>query len=135
MKGSLGSLDANILLRLVLNDVADQHKMALRLVDGSDGHFEVADTAFIEVAFVLERDYKFARSEIQETIEGIISSPKINCNLNLFTKALPLFIAHRSLSFEDCCLAVYAEQNDAQPLWTFDQQLAKHAPQAKLLTV
>ena len=58
---------------------------------------------------------------------------QINCNQALFEKALALFIAHANLSFEDCCLAAYAQITDAEPLWTFDKKLANQAPSAKLI--
>lgn len=130
-----GSLDANVLLRLLLNDVADQHQSVLNLFQHASGQFAVSDTAIIETVFVLERNYKFTRTAIVETIEGLMSLAEINCNRPLFLKALPLFSKYSSLSFEDCCLAVYAELNEAKPLWTFDQKLAKQAPSARLVPI
>lgn len=128
-----GSLDANVLLRLLLNDVSNQHAAAKNLFQNASGQFAVADTAMIEVAFVLERYYKFARADIAEAVEGLMSLTEINCNRVLFEKALPLFVKNPSLSFEDCCLAIYAELNNAKPLWTFDEKLAKQAPSARLV--
>src|SRR5215471_531567 len=128
-----GSLDANVLLRLLLNDIPDQHTAVEKLLQKSSGQLAVADTAIIEVVFVLERHYAFMRSVISEAIEGLMSLAEINCNRTLFEKALPLFVGHPSLSFEDCCLASYADLNGAKPLWTFDQKLAKQAPSAKLV--
>ena len=128
-----GSLDANVLLRLLLNDVPDQHEAVEALFRKSSRQFAVADTAVIEVAFVLERHYSFSRSAIAEGIEGLMSLTEINCNRALFTKSLPLFIKSPSLSFEDCCLATYAELNDAKPLWTFDRKLASQTSNAKLV--
>jgi predicted nucleic-acid-binding protein len=135
MTMSSGSLDANVLLRLLLNDIADQHQSVVNLFQHTSGQFAVADTAIIETVFVLERNYKFTRTAIVETIEGVMSLTEINCNRPLFLKALPLFSKYSALSFEDCCLAVYAELNDAKPLWTFDQKLAKQAPSTKLVPV
>lgn len=128
-----GSLDTNVLLRLLLNDVVDQHEAALRLLRGVSGQLAVADIAVIEIAFVLERHYSFTRLAISEAVEGLMSLREINCNRVLFEKALPLFVHSPSLSFEDCCLAMYAEINDAQPLWTFDRKLASQVPSVKLL--
>lgn len=128
-----GSLDANVLLRLLLNDIADQHQEVVRLFQNVSGQFAVADTAIIETVFVLERNYEFTRSAITETIEGLMSLTEINCNRPLFLKALPLFTKYPALSFEDCCLAVYAELNNAKPLWTFDRKLAKQAPNTQLV--
>lgn len=128
-----GSLDANVLLRLLLNDVPGQNTAAIKLLQDADGQFAVADTAIIEVVFVLERHYEFSRAQIAEAVKGLMSLPEINCNRELFVATLPLFTKHSALSFEDCCLAKYAELNDAKPLWTFDQKLANQAASAKLV--
>lgn len=72
-------------------------------------------------------------STITEAIEGLLALPSINCNRALFETVLPLWNEHPKLSFEDCCLAVYAELNQAQPLWTFDQKLAAQAVGCKLV--
>ena len=128
-----GSLDANVLLRLLLNDVPDQHQASLQLLQDSAGQFAVADIAIIEIVFVLGKNYGFSRREIVEAIEGLMSLTKINCNQALFEKALPLFSKSPGLSFEDCYLASYAELNEANPLWTFDRKLAHQAQSASLI--
>lgn len=134
MTVSAGSLDANVLLRLLLNDIPDQHTAVEALFQKARGQFAVADTAIIEVAFVLERHYTFSRSAIAEAVDGLMSLTEINCNRTLFERALQLFTKNSSLSFEDCCLATYAEIDNAKPLWTFDQKLAKQASSANLVS-
>lgn len=133
MANFAGSLDANVLLRLLLNDVPKQHAAAIKLMEISTDQFAVADTAIIEVVFVLERHYQFSRPQIKEAIDGLASLPSLNCNRELLSGALPLYARHQKLSFEDCCLAVYAELNNALPLWTFDIKLAHQARGAKLV--
>ncbi len=133
MPTSSGSLDANVLLRLLLNDVPDQHAAVESLFENSVGQFAVADTAVIEIVFVLERHYKFSRPAIADAVEGLMSLTGVTCNRALFEKALPLFTRNPGLSFEDCCLATYAELNNAKPLWTFDRKLANQIHAAKLL--
>lgn len=130
-----GSLDANVLLRLLLNDIPDQHVAVEKLFQKASGQFAVADAAVIEVVFVLERHYEFSRQATVDAIEGLVSLTEINCNRTLFDKALPLFVKNSSLSFEDCCLSVYAELNNAKPLWTFDRKLASKTPNAKLVAL
>jgi predicted nucleic acid-binding protein len=130
-----GSLDANVLLRLLLNDVVAHHNAALKLFQGATGQFAVADTAIIELVFVLARHYGLARTEVAEAVEGLMALPELSCNRSLFGKALPLFVKNPKLSFEDCCLAAYAELNAAEPLWTFDQKLANQAASARLVPV
>lgn len=128
-----GSLDTNVLLRLLLNDVPDQHRLALELFHRATGQLVVSDTAVIEIVFVLCRLYKFSRTQAADAIEGLMALRELNLNRTLFEKALPIFVKHLSLSFEDCCLVAYAQINDAKPLWTFDRKLAAQAPSAKLL--
>jgi predicted nucleic-acid-binding protein len=130
-----GSIDTNIVLRLLINDVPEQHQAALRLFNSAQGQLEVADIAFMEVVFVLQKGYEFSRKQVATAIEGIMAIPKFNCNRKLLKLALKLFLEHPALSFEDCCLSVYAELNKAVPLWTFDKKLAQQAVNAKLLPV
>jgi predicted nucleic-acid-binding protein len=128
-----GSLDANVLLRLLLNDVPEQHNAALELFHSASNQFAVSDTAVIEVVFVLCHSYKFTRGQAEEAIEGLMKLKELNFNRTLFEKALPVFVKHPGLSFEDCCLAMYALLNGAEPLWTFDKKLANQVSTTKLL--
>lgn len=128
-----GSIDTNVLLRLLLQDVPHQHVAALGLLKGTNGQLHVADAVFIETAFVLERHYKFARQAISEAFEVLVAMAELNFNRPLIHGAMPLFVKHPALSIEDCCLAMYAELNNAEPLWTFDKKLANQAPSAKLV--
>ncbi len=128
-----GSLDANVVLRLLLNDVPKQHKAAVDLLTGTTSQFAIADVAIMEVVFVLCRAYEFSREQAAEAIDGLMKLGGINCNRSLFAKALPLFVEHPALSFEDCCLATYAQLNRAEPLWTFDKKLANQASSVQLI--
>lgn len=118
-----GSLDANILLRLLLDDVPHQHAAAIRLLaDG--GRFAVSDTALIEVNFVLGRAYGLTRDQQNEAIVGLLQQPQIVGNIDLFTAAFVIYCGHPKLSFEDCYLVSRAQANGDEPLWTFDKKLA-----------
>ncbi len=130
-----GSFDTNVLLRLLLNDIPEQRIAIKKLLSHAVNQFAVADTVIIELVFVLDRHYGFSRLQITEAVDGLMKLREINCNRTLFERALPLYIDHPSLSFEDCCLAIYAQLNDAEPLWTFDKKLANQAPSAKLIVL
>lgn len=133
MNNTSGSLDTNVLLRLILNDLPVQHQAVATLFEHSSAAFQVADVAIIEVAYVLTKNYGYSRSQAVEIISGLLFLPKINCNRVVFTQALRLFIKHQSWSFEDCYLATSAMLNDAEPLWTFDKKLAKQVANARLV--
>lgn len=117
-----GSLDANVLLRVILGDVPEQRTQAIQLL--STGEFMVADTAAIETLFVLGRNYKMTRESATRVVGEFLRQSNIHCNHALLTKASSLYVAHPALSFEDCCLAAYAEIQKALPLYTFDRKLA-----------
>jgi predicted nucleic acid-binding protein len=121
-------------LRFLLGDVPHQYTAVAKLLKGrGSGNLHVADIAFVETAFVMERAYGMVRPDIVRALGGFMALPVIQCNSVLFEKVLPEFAAHPALSMEDCCLAAYAELNNAQPLYTFDRKLANQANGAKFL--
>ncbi|MFC5931256.1 PIN domain-containing protein [Cryobacterium melibiosiphilum] len=118
-----GSLDANVVLRLLLNDVPDQHAAAVSLLL-TGGPFFVSDIAVIETVFVLGRAYGLTRDQQRDSIHSLMILPQIVANVLLHDRALSLYVAHPKLSFEDCCLVTAADLTSHQPLWTFDRKLA-----------
>jgi predicted nucleic-acid-binding protein len=119
----------------LLNDIPKQHIATKALLSQATYQFAIADTTIVELVFVLDRYYGFSRSQTTEAVKGLMKLKEIHCNSALFDRALPLYIKHTGLSFEDCCLSVYAQLNDAEPLWTFDKKLANQAPNARLVSV
>lgn len=117
-----GSLDTNVVLRLLVGDVRDQYISARALVDS--GQFRVADAAAIEVTFALGRYYKFTRTEQRTVLVGFLALPNIESNLALLADSFDRYVSHPRLSFEDCYLVTAAEHSDSAPLFTFDEKLA-----------
>lgn len=124
---STGSLDTNTLLRLVLGDIAAQSTAVDALLAQSTV-LDVADIAIIEMVFVLEKIYMMPRTDIVSSITTIIRHPKIRCNRKLFEPTLADYLQLTKLSIVDCTLVHYAALNNAGPLYTFDQALAKANP-------
>ena len=127
-----GSLDTNILLRLVLNDVPEQMIAIKKLFEHCDT-FHVSDIVIFEIVFILDKYYEFSRADICESIQTIIRHYKVICNRRLFELTLPLYIEHPKLSIVDCALTQYAELNDTAPLYTFDKELAKNCSRTAIL--
>lgn len=119
-----GSLDTNVLLRLLLNDVPAQTKAAEALLV-SGAKYEVADAALIEMVFVLEKIYRMDRVLISENILGIVRNQSFYCNRVLFEQVMPQYVAEPSLSIIDCSLLTYARLNKAVPLYSFDKKLVQ----------
>lgn len=127
-----GSLDTNILLRLVLNDVPEQMLAIKKLFEQSDV-LHVADIVIFEIVFILDKYYEFNREDICESIQTIVRHNKISCNRKLFELSLPLYSTNTKISFVDSTLPVYALLYNATPLRTFDKELVKSSNKVQLL--
>lgn len=128
-----GSLDANAVLRLMVGDVPEQKLLIERLLEDEKRQFALADIAIMEIVHALERYYGVKRADVSQSLGAFMNLSQINCNRVLFDNALMLYVSHPALSFEDCCLAVYAKLNGATPLYTFDKKLANQAPDTQLI--
>lgn len=118
-----GSLDANIIVRLLTNDIPKQYELAQKLIT-SGGEFEVADTAIIESIYALHEYYKVPRPLVKETLQALHTNKNLRINTLVFDEALTLFVKQPALSIEDCYLTSLAKNHKALPLWTFDKKLA-----------
>jgi predicted nucleic-acid-binding protein len=119
-----GSLDTNILLRLILEDVPEQ-SIAVEKLLAEGKVFEVADAALFEMIYVLEKLYKINREQVAKSVLAIARNTKFNCNRKLFELTMPLYVQESKLSIIDCALTHYAKLNNATPLFTFDIALQK----------
>lgn len=127
------SLDTNIILRLIMRDIPSQCKKIQDLFMRQGYVYDVADLAITEAVYVMQSNYGLSREKIVDGIQRLLLFPGINYNVALFDQVLPMYLRCSQLSFNDCCLAGYAALNQAEPLWTFDQTLAKQSGTAKLL--
>ena len=130
---TLESLDTNILLRLVLNDVPEQGQKVQALLSGKARKFRVDDLALTELVFVLEKLYRLNRREIAEMLDIILSVPQLLLDRPLFQNVVQLYLASPALSITDCYLTSAASAHGAVPLWTFDKKLARQCPDAREL--
>jgi len=129
------SLDTNIILRLVLGDVPEECMKIQKMFMRRGVVYDVADLAITEAVYVMQSNYNLSRERIVDGIQRLSLFPGMNYNQTLFERALPMYAKYPKLSFNDCCLAGYAVLNGAEPLWTFDQELAKQSGTAKLVGV
>lgn len=131
-KATTKSIDTNIILRLILGDVPAQRVKAIELLNRQDIKYRVSGLAITEVVFVMQK-LGYARQEIANELQRLLSLDNLKYNEALFNKVFQLYLAHPALSFNDCYLAVAAEFDDATPLITFDRKLARQLPQAEEL--
>jgi predicted nucleic-acid-binding protein len=121
-----GSLDTNVLLRFVLDDVPEQTK-AIDTLFKKGGVYCVEDVVLVEMVFVLEKVYALPRDAVVDSLLVIINHRQIVCAQRIFEQVLPLYRTKPSLSFLDCLVLVYARFAQKTPLYTFDKALVKHS--------
>ena len=129
-----GSIDANVVLRIILNDLPTQRQAAINLLSQhAPSRFRLDTIAVAEVVFVLGRNYGMARSDIAVVMGNFLKHPQILSELAVLELAFSHFAAYPTLSFEDCVLAARARQIKALPLYTFDKKLARQTEEAVLV--
>lgn len=117
------SIDANGLLRLLLNDIPAQAQAVTSLLRQGFS-FDVADMIIAELVYVLRsKDYGFSRQETSLALSRILQDPQFHCNSQLFQAALQHYVSRPALSFVNCYAVFYAQLNDTLPLYTFDKKL------------
>lgn len=115
-------LDTNVLLDWLLERSETRTKKIRRLFS-NNRQFVIPDLVVVELAWVLEKHYRFPREAVLINLAKVLDEPLFNCHRTLFSRALVDYADHSALSFLDACLIHYAELQDNLPLWTFDQKL------------
>jgi predicted nucleic-acid-binding protein len=119
----VNSLDTNVVLRYLLNDIPEQTIKSKAVITGSASY--VTDVVVTETIFVLERVVSMDRSDIVRLVKLFLSLPSVVYNDYFLDKTIDLYGAKKTLSFVDCYAAVEAEVY-SNSLITFDKELVKH---------
>ena len=129
------SIDTNIVLRILVNDIPKQRRRAVKLLSQPNATYCLEDIALTEIVHVLETVYGCSRVDIIDKLSFFLARYDgiIEYNRPLMRSVFPFYLEHPKLSFNDCCLAAMAELNGAEPLFTLDKKLASQHPSAKLL--
>lgn len=115
-------VDANIILRYLLNDNLEHFTLSKKIIEEKEIHipFEV----YAEVVYVLEKIYHVKRIQIQKALTSLNSYSNIQTNnKSVIHSALILFSIH-NLDFVDTLLLAYARETKAK-IHTFDKKLLK----------
>ena len=126
------TIDTNVLLRWLLNDVPAQSTAAESLLTSGE-RIQVPDLALMETAYVLERGLRLPRHIVVRSLETVMGLSAVEMNRALWRTALDDYSAHSKLSITDTFLMAQARAADALPLLTFDRKLANQLDGAELL--
>lgn len=119
----MNSLDTNVVLRYLLDDIPAQTEKAKQVIGTAPSY--VTDVVLTEVIFVLERVIGVERADIVRLVGAFLGLPSLVYNDYLLDDTLDLYGNKPSLSFVDCYAAIETKVYK-NILYTFDKQLAKH---------
>lgn len=125
------SVDTCILLRIIVNDIPEQHKKAVDLLLSGQSFY--VDQAVISEAVYVQQKLDYSREEITEGLQTLLHNDVFVYDREFYDSIFEEYLSHPSLSFEDCIIAARANIHGHTPLWTFDRKLAGQSPIARLL--
>jgi predicted nucleic-acid-binding protein len=134
LKNNLTTVDANVLLRLFLNDELIQAKKAtVWLARQPASTVLVTDSVLVEVLFQLEskRAYGIERANFMPRLGRALSATAWLLH-PVTLEALRIFAATK-LDYVDCLLAAMQASGDVSAVATFDKGLQKQLGEAALL--
>ncbi|MFG6329301.1 MAG: PIN domain-containing protein [Lachnospiraceae bacterium] len=114
-------LDANVILRYLLNDHAEMSLKARDII--SSGNTYTKPEVISEVIYVLEKVYHINKNGIRTAIHSLLDDISCNekscilCAIDIYTSV--------SLDFVDCLLIAYHRINN-ENIFSFDKKLNKH---------
>lgn len=119
-------LDANVILRFLTNDHADQSKRATDLfasVEAGKIRLIVLEVVLAEVVWTLESFYGKSRSQIASQLTALLSHDGIiMANKPIVLEALLMYDS-KKFSFADALQAAYARVKGPAEIYSFDQGL------------
>ncbi len=113
-------VDANVVLRYLLNDIKDQARIATNYLEQQK--VNIPTEVIAEIVYVLEKVYKISRKEISSKLNSLISYSNIEIeNKDVITESFKIY-AQRKLDFVDSVLCAYKRIRNVEIL-TFDKKI------------
>lgn len=120
------AIDTNVLVRHLVNDDPEQAARARSLLGSAtrDRPAFICREVLVETVWVLESRYGFERSRVAEALSALLTASGLA--IEAADDVAEVANAYRSSNADFCDLMILAacRRNDAQPLFTFDRQLA-----------
>lgn len=117
------AVDTNVLVRLVVQDDAEQVRSARDFI--ADGVWASTVTV-VETVWVLESNYGFGAQELFAAVSLLLKTgPLLIQDSDAVDAALTLYGKRPALGFADCLILELARKAGHLPLGTFDRTLGK----------
>lgn len=121
------ALDTNVLVRFLTRDHPEHAEAARSLLQGltSEQPGYICREVAIEVAWVLERSYRFTRGDIAEALLELIASDNLVFEAADDIARAAYLYSQGGPGFSDRMVLAAATRTNATPLFTFDRQFAR----------
>lgn len=121
------SVDTNVIVRYLVGDDAEQAEAARRLIDGlTPGNPGlICREVAIEVAWVLERSYRFNRAQVADALMDLTASDSLTVEDSDDVALAAHQYRQGGADFSDLMILSAAKRAGATPLHTFDRRLAR----------
>ena len=122
------AFDTNLLLRLLLNDQAQQAKQAAELLQRAVAAGErvlLPNIVLCEMEWVLESVYGLARTHILRTLRRILAADEFEFENRAAVSAAIQGYAAGKADFSDYLIGESASSAGASVTYTFDRELAR----------
>ena len=121
------ALDTNVITRYLVGDDPDQAEAARALIEdftpGNPGF--ISREVVLEVAWVLERSYRFPRAQITQALIGLTASDTLAVENSEEVAAAAYRYPRAPVGFSDLMILAAVARAGAAPLHTFDRKLAR----------
>ncbi len=121
------ALDTNVLVRYLVRDDVQQAEAARALLDSltAERPGYVCREVTVELVWVLERAYGFARDRIATIVEELVATEGLVIEEANDVARAALRYRAAGAGFSDLMILAAAERSGAHPLYTFDQKAAR----------
>lgn len=131
-----GSIDTNILVRLIVRDDEAQSSVVLRLFERHIRRTEslfVPVTVMLELEWVLRSRYKFSKGDVIRAMSALLESFELVFEAEGAVEQALDFYEEGNADFAEYLHLSLARNGDALPFYTFDGKASKTTG-AKLVT-
>ena len=128
-------VDTNVLLRLLVTDDADQHRLSTAFFEArtADRPAFVNNVVLVEFSWVLRRRYGYSKSQVLHAVRYLAATTDIRLENDRATVAAVDTCQSSGEEFGDVFIAAINAHHGVQKTMTFDKAASRRLPGMELL--
>lgn len=116
------AIDANLIIRYLLDE--PEAPKVEKLLKDKKQKLVLPDVVVAEVVWTLHSFYKWKKDRIAKLVSALVHLPTIQANQKLLVQTLEVFKS-KNVDFVDAYLAVFAEMENLEAVYSFDRDFDK----------